>query len=419
MPCHAPVEWHYERAFMQIDKSSVSAKAKPAGGKQGVVTGITPFRIAVGEDVLEDLTGRLRRTRFTDQLPGSGWAYGTDTTYLTELCAYWRDSYDWRAQEEMLNRFDHFHAAIDDLKVHFIHQRSPEPSAKPLLLIHGWPGSFVEFHKVIGPLTDPVAHGGRAEDAFHVIAPSLPGFGFSDAPREAGWTLGRMARQFVRLMERLGYDSYFLQGGDCGAIIVPHMAHIAPEHVLGLHLNGVQVPPPPDFDLETASPEDRDLLSRTMERLKDEHGYSDQQRTRPQTLGAALNDSPAGLAAWIVEKFYAWSDHDGDIEGTFTRDELLTNIMIYWITGSINSSIRCYYESYQESGTYGELDMRVEAPTGISHYPADPSLLPISWSERLFNVVRRVEMPAGGHFAAMEQPELFVADVREFFRMLD
>jgi pimeloyl-ACP methyl ester carboxylesterase len=341
-----------------------------------------------------------------------------DGAYLRELCGYWRDTYDWRAQEAALNRFDHFRAAVDDLHIHFIHQRSPEPDAMPLVLIHGWPGSFVEFHKVIGPLSDPVAHGGKGEDAFHVIVPSLPGFAFSDAPREPGWTLERMAHSFIALMARLGYDRYALQGGDCGAIIAPHMAHIAPSHVIGIHLNGVSVPAPRGFDIEAAPPEEREVLLRTLQRTRDEHGYSAQQRTRPQTLGYALNDSPAGLAAWIVEKFRAWSEHDGNVESTFTRDELLTNVMIYWVTASINSSIRCYCESYRDRGTYGELETRVETPTGITHYPGDPSILPASWENRLFNVVRRSQVPAGGHFAALEQPELFVTDLRAFFRML-
>jgi pimeloyl-ACP methyl ester carboxylesterase len=362
---------------------------------------IEPFEIAVEESVLEDLRERLARTRFPDQIEGTGWEYGTPVPYLRELVAYWLDDYDWRVEEAKLNELDHFTTEIDGQQVHFVHARSESADALPLLMIHGWPGSIVEFQDVIPRL---------AED-FHVVAPSLPGYGFSEPTRTPGWNPTRIARAFIELMARLGYDRYGVQGGDWGAQVATQIAALDPEHCVALHLNMAFARRPKE-DVEL-SPEDQADLGQMASFGKDESAYSQVQGTRPQTLGAALNDSPAGLLSWIVEKFRAWSDCDGDPENAFTRDQLLTNVMLYWVTGTITSSTRLYWElqhTDQEATGY------VAVPTGVARYPKEPIRFPRAWVERSYNVTHWAEMPHGGHFAAMEQPELFVDDVRAFFR---
>jgi pimeloyl-ACP methyl ester carboxylesterase len=293
---------------------------------------IEPFSIEIPETVLDDLNDRLARTRFPDQLEDVGWSYGTDLAYLKELCAYWRSEFDWRAQERALNRFAHFRTEIDGLGIHFIHQRSKEKNATPLIITHGWPGSFMEFTKIIGPLTNPIAHGGRSEDAFHVICPSIPGYGFSDAPKKPGFGCRQIADVFAKLMAKLGYTKYGVQGGDWGYAISTWLASIDSSHVKGLHLNATLDYPPDETSADTTeelSPQEKEAME------KMETGYALIQATKPQSLGYGLNDSPAGLAAWIVEKFHGWSDCGGNIETKFTKDELLTNIMIYWITQTI------------------------------------------------------------------------------------
>ncbi len=290
---------------------------------------IRPFRIDVPEDVLADLRDRLARTRLPDEVPGTGWAYGTDLGYMRGLLAYWEHEFDWRVQEARLNEFDQFVTSVDGLDIHFVHQRSPNPDAIPLLITHGWPGSFTEFTKIIGPLTDPAAHGGEAADAFHVVIPSLPGFGFSEKPREGGFNPERMSEVLAALMERLGYERYGAQGGDWGSIITRWLAATHPDRVTGLHLNFVIAGPPPDVDDPEVGvpPEEMVLMRERQAFMSNERGYSAIQSTKPQTLGYGLNDSPAGLAAWIVEKFHEWSDlDDGNVESKFTKDELLTNI---------------------------------------------------------------------------------------------
>ena len=382
---------------------------------------IRPFTVAVPDAVLEDLRLRLVRTRLPDELDGADWDYGTPRGYLRELLAYWRDEYDWRAQEARLNAFDQFRTRIDGIDVHFIHQRSPEPDALPLIITHGWPGSVVEFLEIVGPLSDPAAHGGRAEDAFHVVAPSIPGYGFSGHPRQRGFGPEQAADVNAALMARLGYERYGLQGGDWGAIISRWHAFKRPELVAGLHLNMLIAGPPPGVeDPEAGVPEAE--LERMRERTAffqgPETGYSHIQGTKPQTLGYGLNDSPAGQAAWIVEKFRTWCDCEGHPETVFSRDALLTNIMVYWLTESATSSARMYYESGLARAAGPGQPGRVEVPTAGAIFPHELFYTPRAWAEAHYNLVRWTEMPRGGHFAAMEQPELFVDDVRAFFAEL-
>ena len=382
---------------------------------------VRPFTVAVPDAVLEDLRLRLARTRLPDELDGADWDYGMPRGYLSELLAYWRDEYDWRAQEARLNAFDQFRTRIDGIDVHFIHQRSPEPDALPLIITHGWPGSVVEFLEIIGPLADPAAHGGRAEDAFHVVAPSIPGYGFSGHPRQRGFGPEQAADVNAALMARLGYERYGLQGGDWGAIISRWHAFKHPELVAGLHLNMLIAGPPPGVeDPEAGVPEAE--LERMRERTAffqgPETGYSHIQGTKPQTLGYGLNDSPAGQAAWIVEKFRTWCDCEGHPETVFSRDALLTNVMVYWLTESATSSARMYYESGLARAAGPGQPGRVEVPTAGAIFPHELFYTPRAWAEAHYNLVRWTEMPRGGHFAAMEQPELFVDDVRAFFAEL-
>jgi microsomal epoxide hydrolase len=382
---------------------------------QSPVPAIRPFRIQASDEALRDLRERLARTRFPDEIPGTGWEYGSDLAYVKELVAYWRDRFDWRAAERRLNQFDQFITTIDGLDIHFIHQRSPRADAMPLALTHGWPGSIAEFTKVIGPLTDPARHGGRAEDAFHVVAISLPGFGFSGHPQERGYSPERMGRIIATVMARLGYQRYGLQGGDWGGIISRLVALNDAPHVAGLHLNFCIAGPPGGANPNEGVPPAE--LQRWQERqtyMENERAYQQIQGTKPQTLGFGLTDSPAGLAAWIVEKFRAWCDCDGNVEKKFTKDELLTNITIYWLTNTATSSARIYYENRVAAANAG----RVTVPTACALFPKEITVPPRKWVEARYNLTRWTEMPRGGHFAAMEEPELLVNDVREFFRTL-
>jgi epoxide hydrolase len=375
---------------------------------------IVPFTIRVDDAVLTDLKQRLARTRFPGEITNSDWDYGTNLAYLKELVAYWRDRYDWRAAERRLNQFDQFKTNIDGLDVHFIHQRSKNPNAMPVAMTHGWPGSVVEFTKVIGPLTDPAAHGGNASDSFHVVAISLPGFGFSGKPTERGYSPERIAGIVAKLMARLGYTRYGLQGGDWGSSISRFAAINDASHVAGLHLNFCLAGPPPGAKdpNEGVTPAELERSRARQAYFDNERGYFLEQSTKPQTIGYSLDDSPAGLAAWIVEKFRSWSDVDGVVEKKFTKDELLTNIMIYWVTQSGASSARIYYENQRAKPP----QKRVEVPTGCAVFPKEISIAPRRWVEAQYNVTRWTEMPRGGHFAAMEEPDLFVDDVRAFFR---
>jgi len=383
-----------------------------------------PFHIHIPDAVLDDLRTRLRRTRWPDQVADSGWTYGTDGAYLRELAAYWLERFDWRVQETALNRFAHFRADVDGLGLHFIHERGRGPRPLPLLLMHGWPGSIVEFTEVIGPLTDPAAHGGDPQDAFDLIVPSLPGYGFSDRPSQPGVDVMRVAALFTSLMEQLGYARFGAQGGDWGAAIATALGTAFPDRVVGIHLNMLIAARPGTNDPSQLSATDREILDRFNAFQKEETGYMQIQGTKPQTLGYALNDSPVGLAAWIVEKFRTWSDCGGDVERRFTKDQLLTNITLYWVTETINSSVRLYYETMHNpalrGGVEGHLDQvfKVPVPTGAAVFPAEIYRPPRAWAERTYNITRWTEMPAGGHFAAMEEPAALVEDVRAFFRPL-
>ena len=380
---------------------------------------ITRMRIEVPDEVLDDLRRRLAAARLPDQIPGSGWDYGTDLAYLRELCGYWRDKYDWRAQEAALNRFEHYHTDIDGQKVHFLHARSRVKDALPLVITHGWPGSVYEFHKIIGPLTDPAAHGGNASDAFHVVCPSIPGYGFSGPTTTPGWDVRRVAETWAKLMARLGYAKYGAQGGDWGAIITTQLANVDPAHVAGIHLNMVVAGPPAGAanPMEGVSPEEAAALGDMGNFQKNETGYQQIQGTKPQTLGYALNDSPTGLAAWIVEKFRTWSDCGGDVEKRFSKDELLTNIMIYWVTQTINSSVRLYCETMR-AGRFAIPSEKIAAPTGVSVFPKEIYRPPRRWVEATFNLVQWTKRDAGGHFAALEEPTALVEDIRGLFRKL-
>jgi pimeloyl-ACP methyl ester carboxylesterase len=402
-------------ALAACDAERPVAEASVAAGDPEAVR---PFRVAVPDSVLEDLDARLARTRLPDVGPGEPWEYGTDRAYLTELLAYWRDGFDWRAQERALEQLDHFVTTIDGVDVHFVHERSANPNAMPLLLTHGWPGSFVEFVDLVGPLTEPAAHGGDPADAFHVVIPSLPGFGFSGKPTEPGWNPEKMADVLAALMQRLGYERYGAQGGDWGAIIGRSLAGNHAEHVIGLHSNFMTGGPPPGVaDPSEGVPEaELALRAERTEAFAEGSAYQDIQGTKPQTLGYGLNDSPAGLAAWIVEKFHGWTDNDGNPESAIGRDKILTNVTLYWVTESIASSTRIYYESRHTPATRPV--RYVDVPTGVAVFPKEIYFVPRRWAETRYNVVRWTMMPRGGHFAALEEPDLLLEDVRAFFRDL-
>lgn len=382
---------------------------------------IAPFEIHIPDAEINDLRTRLANARLPAQIPGTGWEYGTNAAYLKELVEYWQNDFDWRAQERVLNEFAQFKTTIDGVPIHFIHERAANPDAMPLLITHGWPGSFVEFRKIIGPLTHPELHGGNAEDAVHVIIPSLPGFGFSGEPQERGYNPERMAHVLAALMQRLGYDQYGIQGGDWGAIINRVLAARYPERLIGMHSNFVLASPPEDASIRAAVPKaEMDARESRQAFMANEVGYQQIQGTKPQTLGVALNDSPAGLAAWIVEKFHGWSDIDQQsvkgLEAKFTKDELLTNISVYWFTASITASTRIYYEN--RNFPVGEPLGYITVPTAGAIFPKDLYITPRLWAEAQYNIVQWSPMLRGGHFAAMEEPELLIDDVRTFFRTL-
>lgn len=371
---------------------------------------IRPFRLAVPDDVLIDLRRRLTETRWPERETVDDWSQGAPLEWITDMCAYWSERYDWRAREQRLNRFAQFLTTLDGLDIHFIHQRSPHPEARPLIVTHGWPGSIVEFHKVIEPLTDPVAHGADPADAFHVICPTLPGFGFSDKPSSTGWGVDRIAAAWAVLMARLGYDSYFAQGGDWGSAVTRTLGAIDPEHCAAIHLT-LAMGTASRVEGEPTPEEKRALEGREYYQAWDS-GYSKQQATRPQTLGYGLADSPAGQAAWILEKFWAWTDCDGHPENILDRDELLDNVMFYWCTNSAASSARLYWESFNRPRP-----TQIPVPVGVTVYPKEIVAPVRAWMENDYpNIVYWNEQPRGGHFAAFEQPELFVEDIRDCFR---
>ncbi|PDH35503.1 MAG: epoxide hydrolase [OM182 bacterium MED-G28] len=382
---------------------------------------ITPFQISISDEDLEDLQLRLSLTRLPDQLNNISWEYGTDLNYMRELIGYWQDGFDWREQERQLNQFDQFKTVINDLNMHFIHQRSSNPDAIPLMVVHGWPGSVSEFSKIIGPLTDPLAYGGDISDSFHVIAPSLPGFGFSGIPDETGYSPERIALLLAELMEKIGYERYAIAGGDWGAIINRHLANHYPDRLIGLHSNMMLAGPPSDTEQRAnVTEEENEARTSRQDYMQNEVAYQQIQGTKPQTLGYGLNDSPAGVAAWIVEKFHGWTDMpqgaDGYLDNHFTKDELLTNIAIYWFTNTITSSTRIYLEN-RNTPAIKPMEF-INVPTGAAIFPAEIFITPRSWAEASYDLRHWTVMEEGGHFAALEQPELYLNDLREFFRLL-
>lgn len=379
---------------------------------------VEPFRIEVSDEVLEDLRERLRRTRWPGEVAGSGWTYGTNLAFLKELVQYWIEKYNWRAAEARLNEWPQFMSTSDGLRIHFAQVRGRGPSPIPLIISHGWPGSFAEFLEVAGPLTDPAAHGGSPDDAFDLVIPSLPGYGFSPDPNRPGVTPAVIADAFARLMtEDLGYARFGAQGGDWGSLVTSQLGYRHPDKVLGIHLNMLGARPFTGPGTPPLTP-DEDAMRQAARRWQDEEaGYQHIQGTRPQTLAYALTDSPAGLAGWIAEKFRAWTDCDGDIERAVSRDFLLTNIMIYWVSGCINSSMRLYYEVRHAPWLMKAGEM-VTVPSGFAVFPKEITRPPRSWAERAYNVHHWTELPRGGHFAAVEQPGLLVEDIRSFFRPL-
>jgi microsomal epoxide hydrolase len=367
------------------------------------------FSIDVPEAVLDDLKRRLEYTRWPEPIPGVGWEYGADIASVRELCDYWRTTYDWRKHEAELNRFPQFLCEVDGVDIQFWHVKGKGPNPFPLLLIHGWPGSMVEFHRLVGPLTDPESHGGDPAGAFDVVVPSLPGFGWSGKPRDRGWGISRIAAAFDTLMSRaLGCGRYGVQGGDWGGIIAAKMGSAHADHVAAIHLNFIIGLPPAEM-----SEADQAFAAKQAAFRAQETGYSNVQGTKPDSLTVGQTDSPAGLAAWVAEKFRAWSDCSGSVESVFSRDTLLTNLMFYWAPNSVASAARIYYEAFRDSGAFRY--PKVELPTGVAIFPAEPWQAPRHWAESRFNIQRWTEMPRGGHFAALEQPDLLLADMRAFF----
>lgn len=372
---------------------------------------IVPFRLDVPEAMLEALKDRLRRTRWPERETVGDARQGVPLHVAQALCAYWAERYDWRRCENMLNGLGQFRTTIDGLGIHFLHIRSPEPDALPLLLTHGWPGSVVEFHKVYAPLTDPARHGGRREDAFHIVAPSLPGYGFSGRPAQAGWTVERIAAAWITLMRRLGYRKFVAQGGDWGSAVTNAIGMSGAEEVKAIHLNLVLAQPAPE-DMDNLTAAEVAALNELKRYRKDGSAYARQQLTRPQTLGYGLTDSPAGQAAWIYEKFMEWTDSGGDPLRVLSYDEILDNIMLYWLPGTGASSARLYWESFRT------FDSRpVAIPVGCSVFPKEIFRPSRRWAERKFpNLIHWGEPERGGHFAAFEQPEIFVGELRTAFR---
>jgi epoxide hydrolase len=378
------------------------------------------FRIEVAETELEDLRARLRGARWPERETVADWSQGVPLDYLRELCRYWADAYDWRATEARLNALPQFRATIDGLGIHFLHVRSPHAGALPLVITHGWPGSIVEFLDAIGPLTDPPAHGGDASDAFHVVCPSLPGYGFSDKPAQPGWGIERIAAAWTALMSQLGYERYGAQGSDWGTSISATIAKLDPAHVAGIHLTPPLAPPDPET-LDDPTERERAALASLEHSAEWDSGYSREHATRPQTIGYALVDSPVALCAWIVEKFWAWTDCNGHPENALTRDQLLDNLMLYWLPRTGASSARLYWESIAQVNRWisGVVDDTIDVPTGCSIFPKELQRPSRRWAERRFVDIRHWnELARGGHFAAFEQPELFVDEVRAFFRLV-
>ena len=377
------------------------------------MTDITPFRIDIADQELKDLKARLANTRWPEKETPDDWSQGIPLAYVREVAEYWLNAYDWRRGEARINAFDQFKTMIENVDIHFLHVRSPHENALPLVMTHGWPGSIMEFLKVIGPLTRPDEHGGDAGDAFHVVCPALPGYGFSGKPAVIGWGVEKIADAWAVLMARLGYDRYVAQGGDWGALVTVNIGPRDPEHCAAIHLNMVIATPDPDTMGDLTPAEQQALEGMAYYRDWDS-GYSKQQSTRPQTLGYGLVDSPVGQMAWIFEKFWRWTDCDGHPENALTRDEMLDNVMLYWLTRSGASSARLYWESFGKPR-----DGEIATPTGCSVFPKEIFRASRRWADRRYsNIIHWNELDKGGHFAAFEQPELFVTEVRDCFRSM-
>ena len=381
---------------------------------------VRPYRVSVSEDELDDLRARLRRARWPERETVDDWSQGVPLAYLRELCDYWADGYDWRAAEAQLNALPQFRTEIDGLSIHFLHVRASNADALPIVMTHGWPGSIVEFLDVIAPLTDPGSHGGDPADAFHVVCPSLPGYGFSDKPSGPGWGIERIAAAWSVLMARLGYSRYGAVGSDWGTSISASLGQQHPDRVAGIHLVPPLAPPDP-ATFDDLTDRERAALESLEQSAERDSGYSKEHSTRPQTIGYALTDSPVALCAWIVEKFWAWTDSDGDLERVVSRHRLLDNLMLYWLPGTGASAARLYWESIGQVNEWisGSVTDTVDVPTGCSIFPKELQRPSRRWAEKRFPDIRYWNEPArGGHFAALEQPELFVDELRAFFRMV-
>jgi pimeloyl-ACP methyl ester carboxylesterase len=378
-----------------------------------MTAGIEKFTLNIEQARLDDLNDRLARTRWPEKETVNDWSQGAPLAQVQALCAHWRNNYDWRGCEARLNVAGQFTTVIDGLRIHFLNIRSPDPNALPLLMTHGWPGSVIEFMKVVGPLSDPAAHGGNAADSFHLVLPSLPGYGFSERPSEPGWSVERTAKAWTVLMERLGYKRFVAQGGDWGAAVTTALAEQAPPSCAGIHLN-MPIVFPTKEDLENMTPVEAEIVAGVKPYRETGMGYANQQSTKPQTLGYGLTDSPAGQAAWIYEKFHGWTDNQGTPETVLTRDEMLDNIMLYWLPATATSSARLYWESSRYFRPH-----KINIPVGVSIFPKEIIRVSRRWAENSYsNIIHWNELDKGGHFAAFEQPELFITEVRQCFRAL-
>lgn len=386
---------------------------RPSHGNPGPAnpTAIEPFKAHIPDSVLADLRHRLAETKWPDQLPGTTWEYGADISKVRELATYWQKEYDWRAQEVKINRFDQFTTEIDGQTIYFIHERSPRRDAIPLMLIHGWPGSILEFFSVIDPLTHPKD---SSNPAFDVVVPSLPGFGFPGPTTSRGWDPRRMAKAFIVLMDRLGYSRYGIQGGDWGSEVAQQMARQAPNRVIGLHLNLINVPPPSPDAMKELTAEERQRYTAWWDKKRST--FFNLQSSEPQTIAYALTDSPAGWLAWLAMKFQDLTDNDGDFLHTVDRDTFLSDVTLYWVTGTVGSSMRIYRE--HQLCDRDEALPPMKTPVAYAVFPKEVVASPERWIDRTYHVEQRTEMPRGGHFAALEQPELMVQDIRTFFAKL-
>ncbi len=379
---------------------------------------LEPFSIPFSQQAVDDLRARLDRTRWPDTIADSGWEYGFDLRFLQEICTYWRDRFDWKTQVEKLSAFHHRRYVSNGIGIHFIHERGKGPAPIPIVITHGWPGSFLEMMRIIPLLTDPASHGANHADSFDVVVPSLPGYGFSDRPTHRGMNTFRIAELWTGLMAELGYNRFAAQGGDIGAGVTTILGLRYADRMIGIHLNHIPGSFRPHLEQGTGLNSAEEVFLKDVTRWSDESGaYAHVQRTRPQTAAYGLNDSPAGLAAWILEKFREWSDCDGDLYRRFTRDELLANVTLYWMTETIHSSFRLYFEGRKAPLHFGPTDF-VHVPCAIAHFPKELLFPPREWIERGYNIQHWHDMPHGGHFAAAEEPELLAEDIRTFFRRL-